>query len=125
MDHIQWDAVNIMRLLAIIITCVAAMEMVMMMSYYYWRLMPLRKAVGDGVVVAPPVVWTFAYHGFVTALLLVDAISKLQAILMGNKATVSTWLAPVVLIGLTVVTNRFQRYYAKTLSKAEWDHLRQ
>lgn len=117
LNQVDLTTANVLRLLTIGLLVIAILEMVMMLSHYYWRIMPLRREVGEEVV-APPVGWTFAYHLAVTALLVNNAVGRTQEVLLDLRPTLATWCSPVILIGLMVVANRFLGYYSKALGRA-------
>lgn len=121
--QIDWTTANCFRLATLIIQTVLLMEMVLMLSHYWWRMMPLRRKIK---VLAPPIGWAFAYHVVVTVLVATIWISTFQRLAFDNvHSTVGTYLNPVISLALWIVTRQFLRYYSKDLNQAEQDHFRQ
>lgn len=124
LSNIDWTAANAFRIVSLILLGVGIMEMVMMMSHYWWRIIPLRKEVTEHKIVAPPVVWTFCYHIAVAATLVIEFITKFQLVIFGGPDTASTWLSPVVTLLLVVSVHFFAKYYSDSLNHEQWDRFR-
>lgn len=122
-DQIDWTVPNCFRLATLIIQTGLLMEFVLMLSHYYWRVIPIRKEVK---VAAPPVRWTFAYHIVVTLMIGSIWISTFQRLAYDNvHSTFGTFANPVLSAALWIVVRQFIKYYAKDLNRAEEDHFRQ
>lgn len=121
--HIEWNAANIFRLSGIFITAMLLLEMAVMMSHYWWRMMPLRRELGEHVV-APPVGWTFCYHLGVFAFIVCTSIATGQRMVTAADPTLATWTTPPLGLFLYVVVRKFMRFYSEDLNRAERRHLR-
>lgn len=117
-SEIDWTAANCFRLATVVLQTVLVLQFAMMLSHYYWRIIPLRK---QHSVLAPPIRWTFAYHLIVAVYLATTAISNFQRVAFDRSThvTLSTWLSPLISLALIVVIGRFVKYYSEELTAAE------
>lgn len=126
--EVDWTFVNIWRCVTIVLICAFVLQMFSMLSHYWHWLMPLRRDLeherGPGAVVAPPVVWTFAYHVLITVTMVVTGIGLAQSTLYANSPTLFTYVAPGLLVAFMVIVNRFLKYYSKNLADGLHDPCR-
>lgn len=119
LSEIDWDFVAVWRTVSAVAVCLFVLQMAIMLSHYWHLLMPLRKEIakasGDSRVIAPPVVITFTYHCLVGTIIGLFGLGIAQSIYLGNKPTIATFVAPPILIALTIVVNLFAKYYSRTL----------
>ena len=118
-DQIGQDNLAIFRLCAGVLIAICAFQMLLLLSNYWHNVVPLRKEILDGEIVAPPVFWTLAYHSLVFGVLAVMSISYVQtSFRVGVPATLGTWAIPVLVVPLTVVISKFQTAYSKNLRRS-------
>ena len=122
--EIDWGVVSFFRLASIFIQVVFLMEMVMLLSHYWWRIIPLRKEVVARKVLAPPVIWTFCYHLFVTLWAMSTVVSQTQRLVTNDDPTVGTYLNPMIMLFGLITIRMFVRYYSQTLTREEHERYR-
>lgn len=120
--EIDWGVVSFLRLASIFLQVVFLMEMVMLLSHYWWRIIPLRREVVTRKILAPPVVWTFCYHLFVAVWALSTVISQTQRLVTNDEPTVSTYVNPLIVLFGLITIRMFLRYYSETLNREERQH---
>ena len=121
----SWDATNIFRLFTVLAVMAFLFRMVTMMSYYWHRIIPLRKEMDKRVLIAPPIGWTFTYHLLVTAFIGLAGAGMVQAVYNGSPWTIFTFVAPFLIIALTVVVGQFVKYYSQNLNEERWRQIRE
>lgn len=122
---INWDLTNCFRLAAVLIEILLVMQFAFMLSHYWWRIIPLRKENGD--VLAPPIRWTFAYHIIVALIIASILVSTCQRIVFDGRATIGTWINPLLCLALWITVRAFTKYYSVDLGDAagpDSDHYR-
>lgn len=123
--EIDWSVLLVSRLATIMIVILFVFQMSLMLSHYWWRIIPLRREMGaDTKVLAPPVGWTFAYHLLVTIIFTIVGIGVAQAAYFESPGTVFSYVAPFLTLALTVVVNRFTKYYFRDINRVYRDHFR-
>lgn len=104
------------RLAAAIALAVASLQMLLMLSNYWHGIIPMKREITEGDVVAPPVFWTLSYHLLVFTMLVLTGISRVQTLFKPDiPITVSTFTLPFIGVGMVIVTGKFQKYYASAL----------
>ena len=120
-SEIDWDLVAALRTLSATLILVFLFQMAVMLSHYWHWMMPLRKEIEqdeERTLVAPPVVWTFSYHVLITLIMGLFSLGLMQNVLMESKSTVTTFVFPALIAALTLVANRFTKYYSQNLAEA-------
>lgn len=113
------DWVTLSRLVTAGILMFAAFEMLLMLAYYRQRILPLRRKIGEGEILAPPAGWTFAYHVVVFGWLIALIVTRLQLIAQEAPPNLITYVGPPLALAMLVVISKFQNYYARNLRVAE------
>lgn len=120
----DWGWVSAFRLFTVLVLICFIYQMAIMLSHYWFRIIPLRREIDPQMqVLAPPILWTFAYHLLVALTFGVVGIAMVQALYKGSPGTVFAFAAPFLLGALTVVVNRFSKYYSQTLSTEYRRHI--
>lgn len=117
--HIEWTTTNQMRMISACILLVVAFEMVLILAAYWHTVMPLRKEIADGKVVAPPERWTFAYHLSVLAFVLVAAVIRVQLAMTSAPTNIGTYALPVIGVALAFTSSKFLTYYIRRLREED------
>lgn len=127
LNEIDWSVVLVLRMLIVVSVMVFLLQMSIMLSHYWWRIMPLRQEMDDldRRLVAPPVGWTFTYHLLVTIILGIVGIGIVQAAYHESQATVFSYIGAPLILTLTFVVNRFTKYYSQVLNDRYRDRFRQ
>lgn len=110
---------DLFRLATLLLLSGVIIEMVLLISHYVHSIMPMRKEVRSGRLLAPPPGWTLAYHVLVTLWLVQTCVGLGQRISQeGIKSTWATFTAPFLALALIIVVWKFQRYYSANLRRA-------
>jgi hypothetical protein len=123
---------NVMRAITVILIAVCVLQMVMLLSHYWHRVMPMRKRMKEQdrhsviFVLAPPPFWTFSYHLLVTGIFTFSGIGITQSLLAvpARPPTVFTYAAPFLFGGMTMVISKFTEFYSEAINEAQWRLLR-
>jgi hypothetical protein len=124
-SEVHWDVANCFRLLTVLVYAALTLEMVLMISHYWWRIIPLRKS---GMrILTPPIRWTFAYHIVVASMVATTCISVMQRISFKEHtpATLSTWISGPLGIAMMVVVHEFVQFYSRDINQLEEEMIRQ
>ena len=112
------DIVDLFRAVGVIAIGVCVYQIVVMLSYYRERVIPIRKNVSN--VIAPPIIWTFAYHVAVCILLIAVGGGFVHNAILDRPGNVLAWFGPVIVIAMTVILNNFVKFYGQTLNEEYW-----
>lgn len=112
----HWTLANIVRSVNVTVLTACILQMAMMMSHYYWWLIPLRKEIGESKMLAPPVGWTLAYHGCVGTLLVALAITQVQGLWADAPGNFLTYTTTPLGLVFGFVVSQFLRFYTQRLT---------
>lgn len=113
------DWADLVRGFTLVVLVLTAFEMLMMMAYYRQSILPKRRKIAEGEILAPPAGWTFAYHVMVLGLLCVLIVTRYQLIRQDAPANLITYVQPIPAVAMLVVIGKFQNYYGQNLRRAE------
>lgn len=113
------DWVSATRLFTAVALGLAVLDYGLMLVYYCQRVLPLRKKISDGEILAPPAGWSLLFHIVVFCWLLLTIVATFQSMARHTEPTFMTYVAPPLSVATLIAVGKFLNYYSRNLRHAE------